>query len=111
MNWKEEYVDEQIEYLKELIVSGRFNNSCSNNFIDNCDLEDDFSNSEIKDIQKMFELKAREYLSSNYPGEYAIWSDWSVHIATVTLYKHIVLSDSHYTDEYKQIRENRDIIT
>lgn len=111
MFWDEEYIDENLEELKESIESNTFKKDCCNNFISYDELEDEYSYNEIGYAQEMFMQKAREYLSKNYPGEYAIWCDWCVHITTVETYREVMWSkDNAYREEYIELRESRDII-
>ena len=109
MFWDEEYIDEKIEDLKDMIENNTFDKNKCNNFISYDDLESDFSHNEIESAQEIFIQKAREYLS-RYPKQYAIWCDWCVHIAAVDLYRDIMWGNGKYREEYRKLRENRDII-
>lgn len=110
MFWDEEYIDEKVDELKGMIEKDTFEKDKCNNFIDFDDLEDEFSHNEIGEAQQMFMKKVKEYLLKNYSGKYAIWCDYCVHIATVDLYRELVLKNNNYREEYKKIKENRDII-
>lgn len=109
MYWDEEYIDEKIEELKGMIENNTFDKIKCNNFISYDELEDEYSHNEIGYAQEMFIQKAREYLS-RYPRQYAIWCDWCVHIATVDLYRDIMWSKGEYQEDYRKIRENREIV-
>lgn len=54
--------------------------------------------------------KVKEYLSREHSGKYAMWCDWCVHITTVNFYREIMWKDNNYREEYRKIRENRDIV-
>lgn len=54
----EEYIDETIDELKEMIENDTFNRNVSNNFIVYGELEDEFSHHDINEAQKMFISKA-----------------------------------------------------
>lgn len=110
MFWDEEYIDEKIDELKDMIESDTFDEERCNNFIADDDLEDDYSHNEIDEAQTMFMQKAKEYLSKNYSGKYTMWCDWCVHIATVDLYREIMWKDSNYREDYKKFRESKDIV-
>ena len=111
MFWDEEYIDEMIEELKKSIENNTFKKDSCNNFISYDELEDEFSHTEIRYAQEMLMQKAKEYLSVNYSGRYAMWCDWCVHIATVETYREIMWGKANkYREEYVKLRENRDII-
>lgn len=109
MFWDEDYIDEKIDELKEMIENDTFEKDKCNNFIAYDDLEDEFSHNEIDEAQNMFMNKVKKYLSKNYSGKYAIWCDWCVHITTVDLYREI-MQKNNYREEYRKIKENKDII-
>lgn len=90
MFWDEEYIDEKVDELKDMIKNNTFEKDKCNNFIYYEDLEDEFSHNEIEKAQQMFINRAKDYLLKNYPGKYAIWRDYCVHISTVELYKDIM---------------------
>lgn len=111
MFWDEEYIDEKVDELKDMIRNDTFEKDKCNNFISYDDLEDEFSHNEIGEAQQMFMEKAKEYLSKNYSGKYAIWCDWCVHLATVDLYGDIMWKkNNNYREEYRKMRESREII-
>lgn len=110
MFWDEEYIDEKIEDLKDMIENDTFDVNRCNNFISDSDLEDEFSHNEIGEAQEMFKKEARKYLSENHSGKYAMWSDWSVHIATVDLYRDIMWKNNKHGEDYIKTRESRDIV-
>lgn len=110
MFWDEEYIDEKVDELKDMIENDTFEKDKCNNFISYDDLEDEFSHNEIDEAQAMFMEKAREYLSNNYSGKYAIWCDWCIHIVTLDLYREIMWKNHNYREEYRKMRESRDII-
>lgn len=80
-------VEEGLEKLKEMLKENKMANHKANNFIDRSEYEDDYSNNEIEAIQAEFEREARKYLEENYKGQYAIFSDWCVHIVTKEFYE------------------------
>lgn len=106
----EEYIEEELERLKNLIESDKFSKDKSNNFIGSYSLEDDFSGNDIDLMQKEFMKAAKEYLSKNYPDKYAMWNDFAVHIITVEFYRKVMWENQHYREEYIRKREDRDII-
>lgn len=110
MFWDEEYIDENIENLKEMITNDTFDKDRCNNFIIEDELEDEFSHNEIREAQKMFMDRAHKYLSKTYPGKYAMWCDWCVHISTVDTYRKIMWENNNCREEYIKIKEKRDII-
>ena len=107
----EEYIDEEIENLKDSLENNTFDKERCNNFIPEDLLEDEYSHNEIDLAHTMFMDKAREYLSNKYPGMFAMWSDWCVHIVTVNLYREIMWKNCNYGEGYKKMKESRDIIT
>ena len=109
MFWDEEYIDEKIDILKDMVVNNTFSKNKCNNFISYEELEEEFNHTEISCAQEMFVQKAKEFLS-NYPNQYAIWCDWCVHIATVDFYRKIMWENKNYREEYRKLRENRDIV-
>lgn len=110
MFFDEEIIEEYLDNLKHLIETDTLAKDKCNNFIEEYQFEDEFSHNEINEIQKMFMKEAREYLSLNFPGEYAMWNDWAVHITTVELYREIMWKDSKHNKDYIAIRESKDII-
>ena len=106
----EEYIDEKVHVLRNMIENNDFKKNQCNNFIEFDDLEDEYSHNEIEEAQQIFMNKAKEYLASNYSGHYAMWCDWCVHISTVELYREIMWKNTTCREEYKKIREKRDVI-
>lgn len=111
MFYDEEYIDEKIEELKEMIEQDTFKKDKANNFISFDELEDEYSHNEIEEAQHMFMEKAKKYLSANYPGQFAIFCDFCVHITTVAFYRKSIWENNNYREEYKKAREARDIIS
>lgn len=109
MFYDEEYIDDSVEELIKNIESGRFETNKSNNFIDESDLEDDFSQNEISEAQQMFFEKAKEYLIKNHKGKYAMWVDWCVHVTTVAFYRDM-MKECNEREDYIKLRESIDII-
>lgn len=109
MFWDEEYIDEKIEDLKNMIENNTFDKNNCNNFISYDELDDEYSHNEIGYAQEMFIQKAKEYLS-RYPKQYAVWCDWCVHVATVDLYRSIMWEKGNYQENYIKARESRDIV-
>lgn len=107
----EEYIDEELDKLKDMIENNTFKKNKANNFISYSDLEDDFSHNEIDKAQLMFMKKARNYLSLNHSGKYAMWCDWCVHITTIELYREIMWKNTNYKEDYIKLKENKDIIS
>lgn len=110
MFYDEEYIDEAIDELKNIIENKSFKLDKCNNFISYSDLEDEYSHDDIDTAQSMFMEKVTEYLGKEYPGKYAMWHDWCVHITTVELYRDIMWKDTNYSEAYIELKENRDII-
>lgn len=110
MFWDEEYIDEKIDELKDMIENNTFQNNKSNNFISFDDLEDEYSHDDIQEAQQIFIEKAKKYLSKNYSGKYAMWRDWCVHVMTVGFYKDIMFEYHKNDDKYIKTRESIDII-
>ena len=106
----EEYVEEEVEILIEMIKNGTFDTSKCNNFILCSDLEGDYSHNDIEVMQSMFIKKAKEHLTENHPKEYAIWCDWCVHVATVETYRNIMWGNQNYKEDYIKLIESRDIV-
>lgn len=106
-----EFIEEALDELKELLETDTIDKINCNNFISYSDFEDEFSHNEIGEAQRMFMEEAKKYLSLNYPGKYAMWNDWAVHITTVELYREIMWKDSKYNKDYITIKENKDIIS
>lgn len=102
MFWDEDYIDEKIDELKDMIENDTFNKDKCNNFISYDDLDDEFSHNEIGEAQQIFVNKAKEYLSKKHSGKYAIWTDYCVHVSTIELYKDIMKGNTY--------REKLDII-
>lgn len=110
MFYDEEYIEENVDELISLIESQSLDKTKCTNFISYDSLEDEFSHNEIDEAQRLFMNKAKEYLSKTYPGKYAMWCDWCVHICTVELYRDIMWGKSNHNESYIKIRESRDII-
>ena len=110
MFWDEEYLDDKVDELKKMIEENKFQKDKCNNFISYDELEDEFSHNEIRDGQKIFMKKVKEYLSVNYSGQFAMWMDYCVHIATVDLYRNIMWSNSNHKEDYIKFREEHDIV-
>lgn len=108
--WDEEYIDDKVNELKEKIENDTIDKQNCNNFISEDELEDEFSHNEIGDAQEMFMAVVREWLFENYPGQYAMWCDWCVHITTTEVYREIMWKNNNYREDYVQMREKRDIV-
>lgn len=89
--------DDIIEYemnkLKSRIENDRMKKYASNNFLDSYDYLDELLGRQIEEAQTEFSDKAEEYLNRVCPGEYVIWIDWCVHIATVEFCREVGLRD------------------
>lgn len=110
MFWDEEYIEENLEELINQIENQTFNEEKCTNFISYDSLEDEFSHNEIEEAQRLFMKKSKEYLSKHYPGKYAMWCDWCVHVCTVELYRDIMWNNTKHKESYINLRESRDII-
>lgn len=111
MNIDYEYIEDELNRLKELIKIDRFSKDKANNFIGHCGLEDEFSGNEIDSMQREFMKAAKEYLSNNYPGKFAMWNDFAVHVTTVEFYRKVMWENQNYREDYIKLRESRDIIS
>ena len=49
-------------------------------YLDESDLEFDYSHCEIYEAHDNLEFEIKEYLHKNLPGKWAVWSDWAVHV-------------------------------
>lgn len=110
MLFDEEIIEEYLDKLKRLAEADKLSKGKCNNFIENYEFEDEFSHNEINDMQNLFMKEAKKYLSSKFPGKYAMWNDWAVHITTVELYREIMWKDSKHNDSYIKLKESKEII-
>lgn len=70
--------------LKEIVEAGNYSNERCINFLKSDDLlDDDYTKSEITEIQNKFMTLAEEYLKEHHKGKFIIFRDWCVHICTV----------------------------
>lgn len=106
----EDIIEDQLNNLKILIETDTLDSDKCNNFIEEYELEDEFSHNEINEIQNLFMREAWKYLSAKFPGKYAMWNDWAVHITTVETYREIMWKDSKHNKDYIATIESRDII-
>lgn len=104
----EEYIEEELERLKNMIQNNTFSKDKSNNFMSCSD--DDITENEIETMRHTFVEKAKEYLKENHHNQYAIWSDWCVHILTVECYRKIMWENQNYKESYIKLKESRDIV-
>ena len=73
------------EELKAVIEGKQYTDFGCLNLLDSDELfEQNYSKIQISDIQKEFMALADNFLSENYPGEFIIFKDWCVHVATLT---------------------------
>ncbi|MDU5206306.1 MAG: hypothetical protein E6182_10105 [Clostridioides difficile] len=91
----EDYIEEELDSLKEIIGSNKYSDEKAINFIRVYDLEDELSGSQIADIQQEFMNKAQIYLKNNYNGKFIMYSDWCVHVCTVGFYKKYINRNIH----------------
>jgi len=80
-------IEEQMETLINKLKNNQMSNEESNNFVNDYELEDEFSHDTIREIQYNFTEQAKEYLKENHPSKYVIFQDWCVHICTVEFAK------------------------
>lgn len=83
----DDYINEQLDELKDIVENNKFTDEKCINFISNQDLEDELSHNEIYMVQKEFIRLAKEYLRENHNGKFIIFCDWCVHICTVKFYE------------------------
>lgn len=110
MFFDEEIVEEYLDKLKHLVETNKLSKDKCNNFIEYHEFEEEFSLNDIKDIQNLFIEEVKKYLSSKFPGQYAIWRDSAVHITTVELYREIMWKGSKHTESYIKLKESKEII-
>jgi len=80
-------VEAELDNLILMLKNNEMKTDKSNNFIDQCEYEDEYSHNEIDEIQNEFMEEADRYLNQNYKGQYKMFSDWCVHIVTKEYYK------------------------
>lgn len=49
-------------------------------YMDETEYEDKYSHNSIGQAMEVLENKVKEYLRENEPGEFIVYSDWSVHV-------------------------------
>lgn len=49
-------------------------------YMDETEYEDEYSHNSIGRAMEELEKKIKEYLQENKPGEFIVYSDWSVHV-------------------------------
>ena len=85
------------EELKTVIEGKQYTDFGCLNLLDSDELFDlDYSKSQISAIQKELMTLPDQFLSKNYPGEFIIFKDWCVHVATVTYGAHYLSKERAY---------------
>ena len=90
-------VDDLLEDFKALIESGNYSDERVMSFLDEEDLlDDDFTRSEVSQLQKSFMDLAEAYLKEHYPGQFILYRNWAVHICTVEFQRQHLDGFKHY---------------
>lgn len=76
MEMQLEIEDEYQQFLEDIKDSG----FTFGTYMDETEYEDDYSRNSIGNAMGILEKKIREYLHKNRPGEFVVYSDWSVHV-------------------------------
>lgn len=77
-------IEEELNNLKKIVENKKYSDTACINFLSNSELKCDFSENEIYEIHKEFIKLAKDYLIKNHKGKFIIYSDWCVHICTVS---------------------------
>lgn len=83
--------------LKELLEQKAYSNEGCLNFLDEDELFDrNYTRQQATQIQQAFVQLAKAYLTEHYPGQFIIFSDWCVHIATTFYGEHYLSNTRPY---------------
>lgn len=70
-------IEEEYQQFLEDIKDGSFTFSA---YMDETEYEDEYSHNSIGQAMEVLENKVKEHLQENNPGEFIVYSDWSVHV-------------------------------
>lgn len=70
-------IEEEYKQFLEDIKDGGF---VFGAYMDETEYEDEYSHNSIGRAMEVLENKIKEYLNENKPGEFIVYSDWSVHV-------------------------------
>lgn len=87
ISFYEEYIEENLEKLKDIVCNNKYSDGKSVNFISEYELEDELSEMFIDKVQKEFMKRAKAYLAANHKGKFIMYNDWCVHICTIGFYE------------------------
>lgn len=78
--------EDDLEQLKYIINNQLYlNNFCT--FLDADDLDWEYSHQEICEAWDSFIYDASEWIRENYPNQFALYSDWCIHLLTADYVK------------------------
>ena len=76
MEMQLEVSEEYLQFLHDIQDKG-FLNGC---YMDETEYDDEYSHNKIQEAMKALQDRIKEYLHKNMPGEFIVYSDWSVHV-------------------------------
>lgn len=71
-----EISEEYLQFLHDIQDKG-FLNGC---YMDETEYEDEYSHNTIGEAMEILREKIRTYLHENRPGEFVVYSDWSIQV-------------------------------
>ena len=78
----DEIILEELERFKTMIQEQSYlKENCI--FLNEDELEDEFSHNEIQELWNLFSKEAKKWLRENYPGQFVLYSDWCIHLLTI----------------------------
>lgn len=76
MEMQLEASEEYLQFLYDIEDQG-FLNGC---YMDETEFDDEYSHNKIQEAMGALQNRIKEYLHKNRPGEFVVYSDWSVHV-------------------------------
>ena len=73
--------NDELKQLK-IIINEKLYEKEMYTFLDEADLECDYSHQEISEIHENFIREAKNWIHENYPNKFALYSDWCIHLIT-----------------------------
>lgn len=76
MEMQLEVSEEYLQFLCDIEDIGFLNGY----YMDETEYDDEYSHNKIQEAMKVLQNRIKEYLHKNRPGEFVVYSDWSVHV-------------------------------
>lgn len=76
MEMQLEVSEEYSQFLHDIQDKG-FLNGC---YMDETEYDDKYSHNKIQEAMKALQDSIKEYIHKNMPGEFVVYSDWSIHV-------------------------------